>query len=139
MRSTITLISLFFSCQVIFAGENADTVERFIAAFNQHNVDVMLELSAVDMRWMSVSGEQISIETSTHAELREAMGSYFESTPSARAEVRSISESGSFVSTLEEAFWSSGGAEKSRCSMAVYELFEQKIQNVWYFPAHQCP
>jgi len=130
---------LFFSCQVIFAGENADTVERFIAAFNQHNVDVMLELSAVDMRWMSVSGEQISIETSTHAELREAMRSYFGSTPSARAEVRSISEIGSFVSTLEEAFWSSGGAEKSRCSMTVYELFEQKIQNVWYFPAHQCP
>jgi hypothetical protein len=139
MRSTTTLISLLFSCQVAFAGENAETVERFIAAFNQHNVDAILELSAVDMRWMSVSGEQISIETSTHAELREAMGGYFESTPSARAEVRSISESGSFVITLEEAFWSSGGAEKSRCSVAVYELFEQKIQNVWYFPAHHCP
>ena len=138
MRAT-TLISLLFACQITFAGENAETVERFIAAFNQHNVDAMLELSAVAVRWMSVSGEQISMETSTHAELREAMGGYFESTPGARAEVRSISESGSFVSTLEEAFWSSGGAEKSRCSMAVYELVEQKIQHVWYFPAHRCP
>ena len=134
-----TILVLILFNQTANAGESSKTVERFIQAFNRHDVDAMLELSAVDLRWMSISGQEISIETSTHAELREAMSDYFASTPSARSKVRSISESGSFVYTLEEAFWSSGGVEKSQCSIAVYELTGEKIRNVWYFPEHSCP
>jgi len=134
-----TLVPLIFVCQVASAGDNAELVEQFVSAFNQHDVDAMLEFSAPDMRWMSVSGDQISTETSTHAEFRAAMAGYFENTPGARAEIRSISESGPFVHTLEEAFWVSRGAEKSQCSMAVYERLDGKLQNVWYFPAHPCP
>jgi len=136
---TITLVPFLLFCQVAFAGENAELVERFVSAFNHHDVDAMLEFSAPDIRWMSVSGDRITTETSTHAELRDAMAGYFESVPAARAEIRSISESGRFVHTLEEAFWLSGGAERSQCSMAVYELLDGKLQNVWYFPGHQCP
>jgi hypothetical protein len=134
-----TLVSLLFLCQFAFAGENADPVERFVSAFNQHDVNGMIELTTPDVRWMSVSGKQISIEASTHAELSAAMTGYFESTPGARAEIGSISESGQFVHTLERAFWLADGAERSQCSMAVYELLDGKIQNVWYFPTHQCP
>lgn len=133
-----TLVPLLFFCQGVFAGDNSELVERFVSAFNQQDLDAMLEFSAPDMRWMSISGSRISVETSTHAELRAAMAGYFENTPGARAEVRSISESGQFVHTLEKAFWLSGGAERSQCSMAVYELLDGKLQNVWYFPAHQC-
>ena len=134
-----TLIPLLFLCQVAFAGENTELVERFVSAFNQQDIDAMLEFTAPDMRWMSVSGDRISTETSTRTELRDAMAGYFESTPGVRAEIRSISESGQFVHTLEEAFWLSGGIERSQCSMAVYELLDGKLKNVWYFPAHRCP
>lgn len=134
----IILASLVFSCQVAVAGENAGLVERFVAAFNQQDVDAMLEFSTADLRWMSVSGDRISIETSTHAALRDAMTGYFESTPGARAEILSTSKSGPFVHTLEKVFWLSGGTEKSQCSMAMYEILDGKLQNVWYFPAHQC-
>jgi len=133
-----TLVPLILFCQVAFAGDNGELVQRFVSAFNQHDVDAMLELSAPDMRWMSVAGDRISIETSTHDELRTAMTGYFENTPGARAEIRSMSESGPFVHTLEEAFWQSSGAERSQCSMAVYERLDGKLQNVWYFPAHRC-
>lgn len=133
-----TLVPLLFLCQVAFAGENTERVEQFLSAFNQQDVDAMLEFSAPDMRWMSVSGDRVSVETSTHAELRAAMAGYFESTPGTRSEIQSISESGPFVHTLEKAFWISDGAERSQCSMAVYELLDGRIQNVWYFPAHQC-
>ncbi len=132
------LVPWVFFCQFAFAGENTEVVERFVSAFNEHDVDAMLEFAAPDMRWMSVSGDRISVETSTHAELLAAMAGYFESTPGARAEILSVSESGRFVHTLEQAFWPSGGAERSQCSMAVYELIEGTIQSVWYFPAHPC-
>jgi len=133
-----TLVPLILFCQVAFAADNGELVQRFVSAFNQHDVDAMLELSASDMRWMSVSEDRITIETSTHAELRAAMEGYFENTPGVRTEIRSISESGPFVHILEEAFWLSSGAEKSQCSLAVYEHLDGKLQNVWYFPAHQC-
>lgn len=134
-----TLIATLAIAQASLADENADLVMQFIGAFNEKNVDAMLAIAAPDMRWMSVMGDQVAVETSTHAELRAAMESYFESTPGTRAEIRAISEGGPFIHTLEEAFWTSGGTERSQCSMAVYELSEQYIQNVWYFPSHACP
>ena len=136
---TITIVTLFCLFQLAHAGENAERVGGFVAAFNQQDIDAMLELAATDLRWMSVSGDQVAVETSTHAELRTAMESYFETTPGARADIRSISESGPFVHTVEQAFWLLQGAEKSQCSMAVYELADHRIQNVWYFPGYPCP
>ena len=78
-----TLVPLLFFCPVAFSGENSELVERFVSAFNQKDVDAMLEVSAPDIRWMSVSEDRLSIETSTHAELRAAMAGYFESFPDA--------------------------------------------------------
>jgi hypothetical protein len=130
-------IALF--AQGVLASGNKETVENLVEAFNRHDIDAMLELTTDDLRWMSIANEQLSIEASNQGELREAMSSYFASTPSARAEIRSITESGPFVHTVEEAFWSFNGAEKSQCSVAVYEILEGNVHNVWYFPAHECP
>ena len=131
-------LALLLASHTTFAEKNTEILERYIKAFNEKDLGTMIDLSAPDMRWMSVSGQNISVETSSHAELRKAMTSYFESTPSARSSVRSIRESGSFVYTVKEAFWSLNGVEKSQCSLAVYELKHQKISNVWYFPEHKC-
>ena len=125
--------------QGVLASGNKETVENFVEAFNRHDIDAMLELTTDDLRWISVTNEQLSIEASNQGELREAMASYFATTPSARAEIRSITESGPFVHTVEEALWSSHGVEKNQCSMAVYEILEGNVHNVWYFPAHECP
>jgi len=138
MPAKALLIALLIIPQVVMAGGNVETVERFIEAYNQHDVEAMLELSAPDIRWMSVSGQRISVQASDRIELGDAMASYFTSIPEARAELLSMSESGAFVNTLEEAFWSVDGIEKSQCSLAVYEVADDKIKNVWYFPAHQC-
>lgn len=139
MRMSMLLLSGLLLSTNVGAGRNAESVERFVAAFNQQDIDAMLDLAAQDVRWMSVAGDQLSIETSTRHQLREAMTGYFASTPGTRAEIRSITESGSFVHTVEKAFWNSNGVEKNQCSMAVYELIEGKVRNVWYFPAYECP
>lgn len=136
--SMLLLSGLVLSTNVV-AGRNAENVERFVEAFNQQDIDAMLNLAAEDVRWMSVAGDQLSIETSTRLQLREAMAGYFAGAPGVRAEIRSITESGSFVHTVEKAFWNSNGTEKSQCSMAVYEFVEVKVRNVWYFPAYECP
>lgn len=139
MRTFLRLfLILFLAPNWAFAAQETETVKAFVEAFNKRNVDAMLALAAPDLKWMSVSGQQISTETATHSALRQAMQSYFKSTPSARSHIRQIQQSGAFVYALEEAFWQADGTEKSQCSMAVYELKKGKVQHVWYFAAHQC-
>lgn len=120
-------------------GDNLAVVERFIAAFNEHDVDAMLELTADEVRWMSIAEERVSVEASGEDQLRASMSAYFSDVPSASARLRSAAASGRFVHTVEEAGWTSGGEQRRQCSVAVYELESAEIVNVWYFPAHGCP
>lgn len=119
--------------------EEPGLVERYVDAFNRHDVNAMATLADEDVRWMSVSGAEISVEAVGREQLRTAMEDYFASVPSACSEIRAIEKSGPFVQVIEEAFWRSGGKEKSQCSTAVYETRDGRIRNVWYFPAHECP
>ena len=117
----------------------AGVVRRFVDAFNAQDVQAMTALAAEDIRWMSVSGEGLTVEAAGRKALRSAMREYFESLPSARAELLSARESGPFVQAVERASWTAGGIERSQCSAAVYEVADGRIRNVWYFPAYECP
>ncbi len=120
------------------AGPHA-TVEQFVAAFNRHDVEAMLEHASQDVRWMSVAGDQLSVDAAGDDALREAMRRYFAAIPSARSELRSLTESGPFVHTVEEAFWEVEGEQRSQCSFGVYRIEDALIAEVWYFPAYACP
>lgn len=133
----ITLLLCCFAAPG-FASSNPDIIKKFIAAYNQKDLGTMLSMTAPAMKWLSVTGHQISIETSNQQELKSAMQGYFDSMPDARSEVRNLHHSGPFVYALEEAFWTVEGTEKSQCSMAIYELADEKIKHVWYFPSHEC-
>lgn len=137
MGWALVLVALLTSDGAL-ASSNTETVERFVDAFSDHDVDAMLERTTDDVHWMSVSDDRLSIEASGREDLREAMTAYFSSTPSARAEIVSSTASGSFVHTTEKAIWAVDGTERSRCSMVVYELAGSRIRNVWYFPAQEC-
>ena len=132
------LIVLFSIAPIAYADDYVDTVSTYIDAFNQQNIEEMVALSVPELRWMSVTGETLTVETRNHEELRSALTGYFASTASTKTVLRKAEASGQFVFTLEEAFWSVKGVEKSQCSMAIYQLLDNKISNVWYYPAHQC-
>ena len=69
-------------------------VTELLAAFNAHDVDLMLEACAEDIVWMMVGADKISVEASGAEALREGMAAYFESVPSASSVLRSAVESG---------------------------------------------
>ncbi len=120
------------------ATDNVAIVEGFVAAYNRHDVDGMLEFVAPDVRWMSVTAHSMSTEVAGREQLGQSMREYFAGLSSTRSEVRTISRSGPFVHTVEQAFWKSGDVEKSQCSVAVYEITDGLVQNVWYFDGHAC-
>lgn len=113
-------------------------VRELLAAFNAHDPARMIALCADDVRWMSVDGDKISIETTGTKQLAESMAGYFKKLPSARSKLGRVTVSGGFVTAVERASWVSKGVTRAQCSVSVYEIRENKIRNVWYFPAHGC-
>ncbi len=113
-------------------------VRQFVAAFNAHDVDAMLALSAPDIAWFGVSGSTVGVEARGHDALRAGMTSYFEGLPSARSELLSVQVSGSFLTAVERASWQAEGQARSQCAVSVYELVDGLVRHVWYYAAHPC-
>lgn len=140
---TLKSIIILFVCLLVSPWVQAEqpevqVVKSFVAAYNQQNLEGMLYLATDDVSWMSVESKMSSVMTDGKEQLQNAMKNFFAGNGHGRYEILSITASGSYVHTVEKAIWSSKGEEKSQCSLAVYELKDRKILNVWYYPAHQC-
>lgn len=113
-------------------------MDRWIDAFNRHDVEAMTAEVAPDFEWFMVDGEKVSVETRGVDALRESMRGYFEGLPSARSKVEQVMVSGAYVTLRERASWTSkSGEPKSQSALAVYELSDGKLRRAWYFPAER--
>ncbi|NND60232.1 MAG: nuclear transport factor 2 family protein [Gammaproteobacteria bacterium] len=119
---------------------SSDVVDEFMTAFNAHDIDAMLVHADEDIRWMSITGDQLVTETSGQQQLREMLAEYFENIPSTQSAIMASERGGPFIMTVERATWTgSDGEKKSSCSNAVYEIRDRVILNVWYiYPAYSC-
>ena len=131
------IVGLLALSHTLFAEEHP-VVQPFIIAYNERNLSEMLRYCDEHIRWMWVERDKLSSETSGKTELSEAMRQYFASAHHTRSTVLSWQQSGEFVSVVEQASWPHQGEIRHQCSLAVYQLHEQKILNVWYFPSHTC-
>lgn len=110
-------------------------VEQFISAYNAHDVGAMLAFVHPDVQWLSVEGDTVLVQTSGAVELAEALKGYFKSVPSSRSTVESMMAAGRFVSVWERAHWERNGAPASQSALAVYEIQDDHIVRVWYYPS----
>lgn len=111
------------------------TVEAFMAAYNDHDVEAMLELVHPEVQWLSVEGDSIHVEADGASALGRAMRGYFASTPSSHSIVDDVMETGRFVSVRERATWKGKGGTRAQSALAVYEVENGRILRVWYYPA----
>jgi hypothetical protein len=109
-------------------------IDQFYAALNAHDVERMLALTTAEISWLSIDGNQVSVDTDGQAALREFMTGYFQSLPTVRSTIVSRIENGSWVSLVEEAQWERQGAVRRQRALAVFELAGEKIRRVWYYP-----
>lgn len=116
----------------------ADTeaeVRRFVAAFNARNIESMLAIVDDKVQWLSVDGAKVTIEAEGKNVLREKMERYFRGCPSCKSSLDWVRGSGSRVTAMERATWSSKSGLKSQRSLSVYEFRYGRILRVYYFPA----
>lgn len=115
-----------------------EAVHEHMAAFNRHDVEGMVARVARDFVWLSVSGDEVTVEARGRETLAEGMRSYFASLPTVRSEVEENMVSGRFVVVRERATWTSdSGEERTQASLGVYEIDDGLIQRVWYYPAER--
>lgn len=112
-----------------------EVVERYLAAYNDHDVAAMLALAHPDIQWLSIDGDRVRVETEGAEALGKALRDYFEAVPSARSTIDSKMVSGNRVSVRERAHWESEAGPKSQAALSVYEIDDGRVRRVWYFPA----
>jgi hypothetical protein len=138
MRHAITLLAALAVplAAVAQAPEPApkQVVDRYLEAFNSHDVEAMLALAHPEVQWLSVKDDKISVETSGHAALRDSMKGYFASLPTVRSTFESTLVAGPYVTVVERARWQGKSGERTQAALAVYEVFEGKVRRVWYYP-----
>ena len=119
------------------SGSPIATVERFVEAFNEHDVEKMLELVHQEIQWFSLSGDSIGVETEGAVALAEGMRGYFAAIPSSRSTIEEIMEAGRFVSVRERVEWEGKSGTRTQSALAVYEIEDGLIRRVWYYPAQK--
>ncbi|QGX38880.1 nuclear transport factor 2 family protein [Permianibacter aggregans] len=134
----LLLLTLLICSSSLYAEAPHPVVQSFINAYNERNLTEMLRHCDDQIRWMWVEQDKLSSETSGTNALAEAMQTHFAGSHQTRSAVLSWQQSGEFISVIEQASWPHQDQIRQQCSLAIYQLREQKILNVWYFPSHAC-
>lgn len=111
-------------------------ISEHIQAFNAGDVEAMAKLQHPNIEWLTVSGNTISIEVAGRDALSKNMTEYFKSPTKITGNLRDWSVNDPYVSVTEIASWTAkDGTRRSQSSMTVYELEDNLIRRVWYYPA----
>lgn len=97
----------------------------------------MSDLVADDVEWLSIGGDQVSVETRGKDALVKGMDAYFKSCPTCRSELFGVTATSSRVIAIELASWQVRSGPKSQSALSVYEFSNGLIRRVYYFPAEQ--
>ena len=114
-------------------------VRSYLGAYNAHDIDAMLRHMSDDVRWMSVSEDDVEVVSRGKKRIALAMKGFFAGMPSGRSEAVSIQNVGNFVSVVEQAFWETADGLGTQCALSVYEVADELIVNVWYYREQPCP
>ena len=95
----------------------------------------MSALMSETIQWLAVEGGETALMADGKEDLTTQLESYMRS-GGTRSTLSGWSQNGSFVSVIETAHWSAtNGEERSQSALAVYEIRDDLIQRVWYYPA----
>jgi hypothetical protein len=111
-------------------------ISPYSAAWNDQDLESMASLMHEDIAWMSVEGDAIKIEISGKEAMVAEMKSWFEGGNLPRGSLRDWSVNGNYVAVTETASWTTkDGENKSQSALTVYELEDNLIRRVYYYPS----
>lgn len=141
-NSKILSIALLLICVPIVHSQEPEptsmgTVEQFVAAFNAHDSGAMAALVADDVAWLSITGEDVTVEARGKSELVASMDAYFKFCPTCQSDLSGAISTPGRVSAVEIASWQGDAGLQSQMAVSVYEFSEGLIQRVYYFSSEK--
>ncbi len=134
---TIFALIYFFSAQAFAQSQatinEAAIARKFIAAFNERNINAMISMTATDVKWITIAGDKLTTQTGDQAALRTFLEGYFKTCPTCRSKITNVSQAGSRVTMTEIAAWQTEKGTQTNSSFAVYEFSNSKIARVYYY------
>ncbi len=138
MKSIYLFIALFCltACSPAKPSNEHPIVADYSAAYNAQDLQAMSALMHPDIEWLSVSGNKITVEAKGKDILTEAMKGYFSDPNMPTGVLRNWSINGDYIAVTETAHWTSkAGETKSQSALTVYQLENDLIRRVYYYPA----
>ncbi len=111
-------------------------VSAHVDAFNKGDVAGMGKMQHRDIEWLNISGSTVTIEASGREALARNMEDYFKSPTRITGTLKDWSLNGDYVSVTETVRWKTASGEaKSQSALTVYQLENNLIRRVWYYPS----
>ncbi|HUG09565.1 MAG TPA: nuclear transport factor 2 family protein [Opitutaceae bacterium] len=124
------------STQAPLATREAIALRAYYDAFNRHEADATAAFLAKDVKWYSVSGDTQSLDGDGRESIRDWLAGYFKKLPDVKSDVLELRQTGSHLFVHERVSWTGAdGTAKRASALAIYEVRDELIQRVWYFPA----
>ncbi len=118
----------------------AVVLRAYLDAFNRHDADAVAAFCAEDFKWYSIDGDKSSTDAENRVQLRDWLTGYFKSLPTVRSEFLSIEQTGPHLSVRERVSWDNkAGVPVSQQAHGIYEIRDNLIRRVWYFPSVKDP
>lgn len=133
LAAAALLVAAVYSCSQETDPQPPDALVQFYEAFNNHDVEAMLELSHDDIRMYSVSGPRISTDIDGKEELRTWLTNYFEEYPEVRSELSGVGRHSNYTSLVETATWGEPDDPVSQSSTVVYNASDSLVVAAWYY------
>jgi hypothetical protein len=127
---------VLISWTVAVAASPKKQVELFIDAYNQHNIEKMLEKTNEQIKWLYNINDELVLETEGKDALRIAMVAHFKQRTHARSQIKQSLSIGDTVVVIEEAFSNDG--KRSQCALSIYQMKHDLIQSITYYAATTC-
>ena len=111
-------------------------VSAHVDAFNEGDVEGMSKMQHPNIEWLNINGSTMTVQASGRAALAKNMQDYFNASTRVTGTLKDWSLNGDFVSVTETVRWKAAdGKAKSQSALTVYQLEDNLIRRVWYYPS----
>ena len=135
----LILILLLTGCptQQTTVSKHKKILMAYVQSYNGRDVPGMSELMHPDAQWLTVYGENIEIMADGKKDLTQQIKDLPTSARS-QSSIGEIIETGPYLSVIETAVWiDNDGIEQSQSALVIYEMKDDLIFKVWYYPEVQ--
>lgn len=133
----ISILAAFFllGCTQAATPEEHPIIAAYSNSYNEKDIETMRALMHPHIEWVAINGNETEVHMSGKEALATEMESWFENPNLPKGSLRDWSINGDTIAVTETAHWTTkDGAEKSQSALTVYELENDLVRRVYYFP-----